>query len=76
MPEGLLESAQGTGAQVLVLTAHANADGVRVVHADAVGPLAELTVARLAALLERRLREAPAAWHFWHLWRSFLAEPA
>jgi lauroyl/myristoyl acyltransferase len=76
MPEGLLESAQGSGAQVLVLTAHANADGMRFVQADAVGPLAELTVARLAALLERRLREAPAAWHFWHLWRSFLAEAA
>lgn len=73
LPPGLLESAQGAAAQALVLTARAGRDGTRVVETEPVGDVAEVTPGGLAALLERRLREAPAAWHFWHLWPRFRA---
>ena len=75
LPTGLLELAQAAQAQVLVVTAHATEGGVRIVEADALGRAGETTIAALAALLERRLVVAPAAWHFWHLWPRFLALP-
>lgn len=73
LPTGLLDAAQASQAQVLVLTAHATPAGERVVQADALGRAGETTMGALAALLERRLHEAPAAWHFWRLWPLFFA---
>ncbi|MDH5288217.1 MAG: hypothetical protein OEX23_16485 [Betaproteobacteria bacterium] len=73
LPTGLLDAAQSSQAQVLVLTAHAAPSGERIVQAEAMGRAGEATIGALAALLERRLREAPAAWHFWHLWPMFQA---
>lgn len=73
LPPGLLESARGTGATVLVVTAHAREDGSRVLQAEPAGPVDQAQVATLAALLDRRLADAPASWHFWHLWPSFRA---
>jgi len=75
LPTGLLDAAQASQAHVLVLTAHATPRGERIVQADALGRAGETTIDALAALLERRLREAPAAWHFWHLWPLFCARP-
>ena len=74
MADGLLELAQGTGAQVLVLTAHANADGERA-SADAVGrspssPSRASPLCWSAGCARRR-----AAWHFWHLWRASSRSP-
>lgn len=71
LPAGLLESARGTGAGVLVLTARTCPDGSRVVQADPAGAIEQADVGALAALLDRRIAEAPAAWHFWHLWPRF-----
>jgi hypothetical protein len=45
------------------------------VHADRLGRLDEVTIGGLASLLERRLVEAPSAWHFWHLWPCFAPQP-
>ena len=75
LPPGLLEAAHGASAQALVLTARAGRDGRRIVETEPVGDVDEVTIGGLAALLERRLREAPAAWHFWHLWPQFRVKP-
>jgi lauroyl/myristoyl acyltransferase len=73
LPQGLLESARDSDAQVLVLTSRVAADGTRIVETETPGSVAEVTIAGLARLFERRLREAPPAWHFWHLWPLFRA---
>jgi hypothetical protein len=75
LPAGLLEASTAQSPQVVVLTAYATPRGERVVRVDHVGRAGEATIGGLAALLERRLREAPAAWHLWHLWPRFLAQP-
>lgn len=75
LPAGLVESARGCNAQVLVLTARVAPDGSRLVEAEPVGEADGTTIGGLAALLERRLREAPASWHFWHLWPRFRSVP-
>jgi hypothetical protein len=75
LPTGLLDAAQGAQPHVLVVTSHTGGDGARLVEAEWLGQAGEVTIGGLAAMLERRLREAPAAWHFWHLWPQFQARP-
>ena len=72
LPTGLLDAAVAAGAATLVLSGRLQADGSRLVEARADDTLAIATVAHE---LELRVRRAPAAWHFWHLWTAFEAVP-
>jgi hypothetical protein len=75
LPAGVLESAAGCDAAVLLVTARVAADGKRVVETAAFGRPEDLTIAQLAAELDARLVRAPEAWHLWYLWPSFLTSP-
>ena len=71
LPSGLLESAT-PGTRALIVTARVGDDGMREVEAREVDAQS-LTVSELGDELSTRLAQAPAAWHFWHLWPLFLA---
>jgi hypothetical protein len=75
LPAGLLESAAGQGASALVLTSRVTSTGSRVVEARSFQRVEDVDIAALASALGDRLAAAPASWHFWHLWRSFAAQP-
>lgn len=73
LPTGLVDSAKAAGAAVLVLSGRLDRDGSRIVEARLVDPAESLTIGDVARELEARLVHAPAAWHFWSLWRGFEA---
>jgi hypothetical protein len=75
LPAGLLESTAGKGASALVLTSRVTSTGSRVVEARSFDRVEDVDIAALASALGDRLAVAPASWHFWHLWRSFAAQP-
>jgi hypothetical protein len=75
LPTGLVESATAARASMLVLSAFALRDGTRDVHAGIVSR-DDRPIAAIAAEFEARVRRAPAAWHFWHLWPALQAAPA
>lgn len=73
LPSGLVESIV-PGTRAIVVSARIDERGNRRIEGREI-PADALTMTLLASELSRRLEEAPAAWHFWHLWPQFLARP-
>lgn len=70
LPTGFLEAAATSGAATLVVSSRLDADGSRIVEARFES---DASITAIAHELELRVRRAPAAWHFWHLWPALQA---
>jgi hypothetical protein len=72
-PSGLIDAARAAGADLLLLTAHCEADGHRRVAAERV---ASGDVGLIASKFGARIDAAPGAWHVWHFLPDFVASDA
>lgn len=71
LPVGLLES-MTPDSQAWIASARVDDAGVRRIDAARIDK-SRLSITALADELTLRLRHAPEAWHFWHLWPRFVA---
>jgi hypothetical protein len=69
-PSGLVDAARAAGVDMLLLTAHCEADGRRRV---AVERIAVADVGDIASRFGERIDAAPGAWHVWHFLPDFTA---
>jgi hypothetical protein len=72
-PSGLVDAAHAAGADMLLLTAHCEADGRRRVVAERI---AATNVGDIASRFGARIDAAPGAWHVWHFLPDFVAADA
>ena len=70
-PPGLVDAARAAGADVLLLTAHCDADGRRRVLAKRLAAASD--VAAIVSTFGARIDAAPGAWHFWHFLPAYSA---
>jgi hypothetical protein len=69
-PSGLVDAAHAAGADLLLLTAHCEADGRRRVAAERIGTG---DVGLVASRFGARIDAVPGAWHVWHFLPDFAA---
>jgi len=69
-PSGLVDAAHAAAVEMLLLTAHCEAEGRRHVVAERT---ANASVADVAANFDARIDQEPGAWHVWHFLPDFAA---